>query len=87
MNQAILAGQHFHKRSKGGRGNNLTGVQFPDFNGLEHARDQFQSTVQAFLVGGVNMHGAIFLDIDIGAGFGLASFMTFRTSVRPAFAT
>ena len=71
MNQAVLAGKHFHERAEGGRGNNLAGVQFTDFNGLEHAGDQFQRTVQAFLLGGVDVHGAVFLNVDVGAGFSL----------------
>ena len=71
MNEAVLAGQHFHERPEGGRGNDLAGVQLTDFNGLEHAGDQFHGAVQAFLLGGVDVHGAVFLNVDVSAGFRL----------------
>ena len=31
----------------------------------------YKRQVQAFLLGGVDVHGAVFLNVDVGAGFSL----------------
>ena len=59
------------KAPKFGDGDNLAGVDLADFDFLEHAVDHRLGAVEAFLLGGVDVHGAVVLDVDLGAGLGL----------------
>ena len=71
MDESVLAGQHFHERAEGGDGNNFAGVDLAHFDFLEHAIDHFLGAVETLLLGSVDVHGAVVLDVDLGAGLGL----------------
>ena len=71
VDEAVLAGQHFHERAEGGDGNDLAGVDLAHFDFLEHALDHRLGALQTFRLGGVDVNGAVVLDVDLGAGLGL----------------
>jgi hypothetical protein len=48
VDEAVLAGQHFHERAEGGDGNDLAGVNLAHFDFLEHALDHRLGALEAF---------------------------------------
>ncbi len=58
--------EHFHEGTKLGVGNALAGVSPAHIDFLGHAVDHLLRTVEAFLLGSVDVHGAVVLDIDHG---------------------
>ena len=71
VDESVLAGEHFHEGAELGDGNNLAGVNLAHFDLLEHALDHRLGALQTFRLGGVDVDGAIVLDVDLGAGLGL----------------
>ncbi len=70
MHQAIFAGEHFHKRPEflGRDDAALVGLSDLDFAG--HVVNDFLCASHAFAAGGVDVHRAVVLDINLRAAFG-----------------
>ena len=71
MNEAVLAGEDLHEGSEVFRADDFAGVGGSDLNFCKEVADHLHRAVHAFAFDGVNMHGAVFLDVDLGAGLGL----------------
>ena len=74
VDESVLAREHFHECAELGDGNHLAGVNLAHFDFLEHAIDHRLGAIEAFLLGSVDVHGAVVLDVDLGAGLGLDAF-------------
>ena len=74
MNEAVLAGQHFHEGTKGHRVHDLAGVFLADFDLREHVLDHLLGALQRLLLRSVDVHGAVVLDVEVGARLGLNRF-------------
>ena len=77
VDEAVLAGEHFHEGAELGDRYHLAGVNLADFDFLEHAVDHRLGAVETGLLGGVDVDSAVVLDVDFGAGFGLDAFDVF----------
>jgi hypothetical protein len=63
MDEAVFTREHFHECAELGDGNNLAGVNFAHFDFLEHAVDHRFGAVEAFLLGSVDVDGAVILEL------------------------
>ena len=68
--EAVLAGQHFHEAAEFLDGNDAALVGLADFDLLGHAGDDLLGAGEALAVVRVDVHGAVVLDVDLGAGLG-----------------
>ena len=64
VDESIFTREHFHERAELGDGNNLAGVNLAHFDFLEHAVDHRLGVLQSFLLGGIDVDGAVVFDID-----------------------
>ena len=71
MDETILAGQHFHEGAEGHGVDDLAGVDRSDLYLGEHVLDHLLGALQRLRLGGVNVHRAIVLDINLGTRLGL----------------
>jgi hypothetical protein len=71
VDQAVLAGEYLHERAEGGDGHDLAGVNLVDLDLLEHPLDHVAGALQTFRLGGVDVHRAVVLNVDLGARLGL----------------
>ena len=74
VDESVFTKEHFHEGAELGDGNHLAGVNLAHFDFLEHAVDHRLGAIEAFLLGSVDVYGAVVLDVDLGAGLGLDAF-------------
>jgi hypothetical protein len=63
VDEPIFTREHFHEGAELGDGNNLAGVNLAHFDFLEHAVDHRFGAVEAFLLGSVDVDGAVILEL------------------------
>ena len=83
VDESIFTREHFHEGAELGDGNDLAGVNLAHFDFLEHAVDHRFRAVEAFLLGSVNVHGAVVLNVDLGAGLGLDALVPQKGTKNP----
>ena len=68
VHHAIRAGQDLHEGAEIGDADNLAGVDATQLRGFGDGFDALACHLRAFAIGGGNVDGAIFFDVDLGAG-------------------
>src|SRR5208282_2715652 len=69
VNQAVLAGQEFHKTAEFLDSDDLAAVNLPDFGFRRHAGDGVERNLHAFRRDGENVHRAVVFNVNFTAGF------------------
>ena len=74
MDQSVFTRKHLHECTEVRGGNDRSCVGRSNFTFGEHLLDHLHRTVKAFLLGSVNVHGAIVFDVDVSTRLSLDTF-------------